>query len=383
MGYFRNSFLVTGAGLALGAFLGWGTSHSWAGALSTMFIVAVLAILEVSLSFDNAVVNAVVLKKMTPVWRRRFITWGIAIAVFGMRIVFPLVIVAIITRIDPISALVMAATDPDRYSSILTGAHISVSAFGGAFLAMVGLRHFFNCEKAVHWIAVIERPLARLGRIEAVELGLVLLLLYVVSTCLIGAEQFEFLVAGIFGLVTYIGVDGVSALLNVESAVTGEIVRSGAASFLYLEVLDASFSFDGVIGAFALSNNLFIIAIGLGIGAMFVRSLTIMLVERETLACYRYLEHGAFYAIIALAVMMFMSTVQHIPEVVTGLIGAAFIVTAFVDSLRYNRRAGASEPVAVPVASNGEIVKVQSLQESSRRPIREPPETTRPESRLK
>jgi hypothetical protein len=106
------------------------------------------------------------------VWRRRFITWGIAIAVFGMRIVFPLVIVAIITRIDPISALVMAATDPDRYSSILTSAHISVSAFGGSFLAMVGLRHFFNCEKAVHWIAVIERPLTRLGRIEAVELGI-------------------------------------------------------------------------------------------------------------------------------------------------------------------------------------------------------------------
>jgi len=344
-----------------------------------MFIVAVLAILEVSLSFDNAVVNAVVLKKMTPVWRRRFIPWGIAIAVFGMRIVFPLLIVAIITRIDPISALVMAATDPDHYSSILTSAHISVSAFGGSFLAMVGLKHFFNCEKAVHWIAVIERPLTRLGRIEAVELGLVLLLLYLVSTWLIGPEKFEFLVAGIFGLVTYIGVDGVSALLNVESAVTGEIVRSGAASFLYLEVLDASFSFDGVIGAFALSNNLFIIAIGLGIGAMFVRSLTIMLVERETLACYRYLEHGAFYAIIVLALMMFLSTVQHIPEVVTGLVGAGFIVTAFVDSLRYNRRAAAAAPSADPVKSNGEILRIQNLQEPSVGRLREPRATSRPE----
>jgi hypothetical protein len=383
MGYFRNSFLVTAAGLGLGAVLGWGTTHTWAGVFSTIFIVAVLAILEVSLSFDNAVVNAVVLKKMTPVWRHRFITWGIAIAVFGMRIVFPLVIVAIITRIDPISALVMAATDPDRYARILTGAHVSVSAFGGAFLAMVGLKHFFNHEKDMHWIGVIERPLTRLGRIEAVELGLVLLLLYLVSSWLVGLEQFEFLVAGIFGLVTYIAVDGVSAMLNVESAVTGEVAQSGATLFLYLEVLDASFSFDGVIGAFALSNNLFIIAIGLGIGAMFVRSLTIMLVERETLASYRYLEHGAFYAIIALAVMMFLNAVKHIPEVVTGLIGAGFIVTAFVDSLRYNRRVGASEPVTDPVASNGEILKIQNLQESSVRPLREPPETSRPESRIK
>lgn len=303
-----------------------------------MFIVAVLATLEVSLSFDNAVVNAAVLRQMTPLWRRRFITWGIAIAVFGMRIVFPLAIVAIIARIGPISALLMAATDPDNYSRVLTSANVSVSAFGGAFLAMVGLRHFFNCDKKVHWIAVIERPLTRLGRIEAVELGLVLLLLYSVSTWLSSQDQFEFLASGIFGLVTYIAVDGISALLRVESAVSGEVVQSGAASFLYLEVLDASFSFDGVIGAFALSNNLFIIAIGLGVGAMFVRSLTIMLVERETLTSYRYLEHGAFYAIIALAVMMFLNAVNHIPEVITGLIGAAFIAAAFIDSIRYNRR---------------------------------------------
>ena len=346
-GYFRNSYLVTAAGLGLGAFIGWKATGTLIGVLSTMFIVAVLAILEVSLSFDNAVVNATVLKEMTPAWRRRFITWGIAIAVFGMRIVFPLVIVAIIAQIDPFSALVMAATDPDRYSRVLTSAHVSVSAFGGAFLAMVGLKHFFDHEKDVHWIAMIERPLTRLGRIEAVELGLVLLLLYLVSSWLPGTSRSSSSSLGSSACVTYIAVDGIAAVLAVESAVTGEVVRSGAAAFLYLEVLDASFSFDGVIGAFALSNNLFIIAIGLGIGAMFVRSLTIMLVEQETLASYRYLEHGAFYAIVALAVIMFVNTISHIPEVVTGLIGAGFIGAAFVDSIRYNRRTrGAPKPVA-------------------------------------
>ncbi len=148
-------------------------AHTIVGAFSTLFIVSVLAILEISLSFDNAVVNATVLKEMSPLWRHRFLTWGIAIAVFGMRIVFPLVIVAIIARIDPWSALVMAATDADEYSRLLISAHVSVAAFGGAFLTMVGLKHFFNQEKDVHWIAIIERPLTRLGRIEAVELGLV------------------------------------------------------------------------------------------------------------------------------------------------------------------------------------------------------------------
>jgi hypothetical protein len=339
IGYFRNSLFVTAGGLGLGAFIGWRVAGNVIGCLSTMFIVAVLAILEVSLSFDNAVVNATVLKEMTPVWRKRFITWGIAIAVFGMRIVFPLIIVAVVAGIDPFSALVMAATEPDNYSRFLTSAHISVSAFGGAFLAMVGFKHFFDHEKDVHWLAVIERPLAKLGRIGAVELGLVLLLLYLISYRLHEHEQVEFLMAGIFGLITYIAVDGVSVLLSVESAVSGEVARSGLAAFLYLEVLDASFSFDGVVGAFALSNNLFIIAIGLGVGAMFVRSLTILLVEHETLTSYRYLEHGAFYAIIALAVIMFVNTVSHISEVVTGLIGTGIITASFLDSIRYNRRA--------------------------------------------
>lgn len=338
MKYFRNSSIVTAVGLSLGFYLGWRISGTIGGGLSTTFIVFVLSILEVSLSFDNAVVNATVLKDMPPIWRRRFLTWGIAIAVFGMRIVFPLVIVAVIAQIDPWSALVLAATDPDEYSRLLTSAHVSVSAFGGAFLAMVGLKHFFDHEKTIHWIGIIEQPLTRMGRIEAVEIGLVMLLLWAISAWLPEHEKLEFLVSGIFGLLTFIAVDGISAVLDAESTAIGEVARSGGAAFLYLEVLDASFSFDGVIGAFALSNNLFIIAIGLGVGAMFVRSLTIMLVEQDTLAEYRFLAHGAFYAIIALGVIMFLKTVMHVPEVVTGLIGAGFIVAALADSIRYNRR---------------------------------------------
>jgi hypothetical protein len=338
MRYFRGSILVTILGIIAGAALGWELSGTVQGTLTTVFIVAVLGVLEVSLSFDNAVVNAKVLQQMDPVWQRRFITWGIAIAVFGMRIVFPLAIVAIIAQIGPIAALVLAATDPDQYSHILISADVSVSAFGGAFLAMVGLKHFFDTNKEEHWLTSIERPLTQLGRIEAVELGLVMLLLWGVSSRLPEHEQIGFLVAGMLGLVTYIAVDGISAVLDPEAAVTGTVKRTGAASFLYLEVLDASFSFDGVIGAFALSNNLFVIAIGLGIGAMFVRSLTIMLVNKGTLTEYRYLEHGAFYAIVALGVIMFLKTIMHVPEVVTGLIGAGFIGVAFWDSVRHNRR---------------------------------------------
>lgn len=307
--HLRGSLWVTAIGLAIGAYVGWQSSGTIQGTLGALFIVSVLAVLEISLSFDNAVVNATVLRDMDEVWRRRFITWGILIAVVGMRIVLPVVIVAILGKLSPWEAIVMASTSPDEYAAILTSAHISVAAFGGAFLAMVGLRYFFDRDKEVHWIVVVESSLARLGRVQAIEIGVVLLLLYLVGEQLNETDRLDFLISGIFGLVTYIVVDGMGALLQGDN-VGPHVVRSGFSSFMYLEVLDASFSFDGVIGAFALTTNLIIIAVGLGIGAMFVRSLTIAFVEKGTLAQYRYLEHGAFYAIIALGVVMFLSTLR-------------------------------------------------------------------------
>jgi len=343
--YFRGSLLFTALCLAIGAVLGWEISHDIAGTLGVLWIVLVLGVLEVSLSFDNAVVNATVLRDMDPVWRKRFLSWGIIIAVFGMRILFPLVIVAIAAQVGPIEALKLAATDPVTYERIITGAHVGISGFGGAFLAMVGLTFFLDEDKDLHWIGVIERPFSGLSRISGLAIGIVLLALYGISRMIAPEEAMTFITAGIFGLVAYIAVQAIGALLEQgegdEDAahangqnVAVAAAKSGLAAFLYLEVLDASFSFDGVIGAFALSNNLFIIALGLGIGAMFVRSMTVMLVDRGTLSEYRYLEHGAFYAIIALATIMLLSVRFEIPETVTGLIGAGLIGLAFVASLR-------------------------------------------------
>jgi hypothetical protein len=112
---------------------------------------------------------------------------------------------------------------------------------------------------------------------------------------------------------------------------------SGLVSFLYLELIDASFSLDGVLGAFALSHDIVIITIGLAIGAMFVRSLTIMFVEKGTLDEFIYLEHGAHWAIGVLAILMFISTVVHIPEVITGLSGLGIILSSVVSSKLYEK----------------------------------------------
>ena len=339
LNYFYGSFVVTFLGLLLGFGVGYVYSGTWAGAFSALFLTFVLSILEVSLSFDNAVVNASVLKKMTPLWRHRFITWGILIAVFGMRIVFPLAIVSIIAGINPWAAIMLAATKPQEYAEIMLSSHVALAGFGGAFLLMVAFRYFFNQEKVTHWFVGLETFLVGMGRIQAIELAISLMLFYFLSRLLkTPEEQVTLLVSGIFGLVTFVLVDGVSAFLQLPAEGQRNIEKASAAMFLYLEILDASFSFDGVIGAFALTNNLFIIAAGLGIGAMFVRSMTILLVEKETLNEFLYLEHGAFYAIGALAAMMLLDLFVHVPEVVTGLIGAVFIILSIWASIRHERK---------------------------------------------
>ncbi len=332
--YFLGSYLSAVVGLILSAFVGYYYGGTTTAAVEALFIAAVLAVLEISLSFDNAIVNAVVLKEMTPLWRHRFLTWGMLIAVFGMRLVFPLAIVSVVGKIDPWSALVMAATQPDQYAALMTSAHLSVAAFGGAFLLMVTLNYFYDENKKTHWIPWIEKPVSHFGRIEAIEIAISMTILLVLMTFLPENEQLTFLKAAMGGLVTYVIVDGIGSYLEASEESMHNVHKASAGMFLYLEVLDASFSFDGVVGAFAITHNLFIIMIGLSIGAFFVRSLTIMFVEKETLSEFAYLEHGAFYAIGVLAMIMLMDPFLHIPEWVTGLLGAIIIVIAFIWSVR-------------------------------------------------
>ena len=329
----------------LGAWLGYNTAGVQ-GAINVFIICAVLSILEISLSFDNAIVNAKVLKDMDAVWQKRFLTWGILIAVFGMRIVFPLLIVAIAAHLGPIEAVQLAITQPDEYARILTGAHVGIAAFGGTFLMMVGLKYFFDAEKEVHWIHVLEERLTRYASLEGIEIGLVLVGILIMYYVLPAEDAMTFVVAAIYGLLTFLGVELIGHVLDASQEQMDTVHKAGLGAFLYLEVLDASFSFDGVIGAFALSNNMFIIAIGLGIGAMYVRSMTIMLVDKGTLNEFRFLEHGAFYAILALAVIMYLQTLTHIPEVVTGLLGAAMIIAALYASIVWKRNNPESEEQA-------------------------------------
>jgi hypothetical protein len=336
LSYFNWSFVFTILAVGAGYYFG---------GMPGLYAVLMLGLLETSLSIDNAVVNAKQLNKMTPFWRKMFLTVGMVIAVFGMRIVFPILIVAITTGMGMWDVSVMAMNDPAKYAATLTATHSMIAGFGGAFLMLVFLKFFLDAEKDTHWVAMIEKPLAKIGNAESIQIVITMAILYIVSKYIaIPAEAISFLMAGGAGIITYVLVDSLELFTGneEEEVVTNGtavmVAKNGLMGFLYLEVLDASFSFDGVIGAFAVTNNLLVIALGLGVGAMFVRSMTLYLVDKGTLAEFRYLEHGAFYAIGALATIMFISTFHHMSELVSGTIGAAFIVVALISSIMHNRK---------------------------------------------
>ncbi|MGX5694356.1 DUF475 domain-containing protein [Dermacoccus abyssi] len=365
---FGWSVAITVAGLVGGFFLG---------GVSGLAIVAILIVLEVSLSFDNAVVNATILKRMNAFWQKIFLTVGILIAVFGMRLVFPLLIVCLTGGVGPMKAIDLAIKGGDQetpgtYAYMLHEAHPSIAAFGGSFLLMLFLNFVFEDHK-VKWLKPIERPLAKIGKLDQLSVVVALLVLVLASQFL-AEDPGTVLFSGVLGVMTYLLVGGLGDLFEQQGIAghddadddgaedadatddkaaakngkgdkqPGVGTAAGKAAFflfMYLEVLDASFSFDGVIGAFAISQDIFIIAVGLGVGAMWIRSLTVYLVRQGTLDDYAYLEHGAMWAIGALATILFISIKHEVPEVITGLIGVGFIGAAFLASVRRNKRIAA------------------------------------------
>lgn len=348
------------------------------GGLPALFLVLILGVFEVSLSFDNAVVNAKILDKMSEKWQKLFLSVGIIIAVFGMRLAFPLIIVGVTTGLNPMEAwsLAMEKGDPHEagtYGYILHQAHPQIAGFGGMFLLMLFLDFILDAdgERDLHWISPIEKRLVALGKVSrmSVILGLVAL----VSTAFLADEAHlvDVLISGAAGMLSYLLVNAMGNHFenkldedeeNASSGVSNAAKLTGKAaffSFLYLELIDGSFSFDGVIGAFAITTDPVIIGLGLGfVGAMFVRSITIFLVRKGTLNDYVYLDHGAHWAIGALAVILIVSIAVEVPEIVTGLLGVFLIVAALISSVAYNKKQHALEEAELEQsAQDGALTK--------------------------
>ena len=305
-------------------------------AIATMLI---LLVIEIMFSFENAIINAKILTTMSEFWQTMFLSVGIIIAIFGMRIVFPIAIVAISTGLPWKEVLDLALNNPTEYSAQLDKAEPSILAFGGAFLLMLATAFFTDTHNKVTWIKKPERFVKRFSSrwtpaaVTAGAIGVVALLSDHTQTVL---------TAGAVGIVTYLAIHGLTDLFEkFQSKPVGSkkaLQKTGIAAFMtfmYLELLDASFSLDGVIGAFAITQQVVLIAAGLGAGALWVRSMTVYMVRRGTLGRYRYLEHGAHYTVLVLAFVMLVSELVHLPEAFAGTAGLLLIGSSIYASKRY------------------------------------------------
>ncbi|MFA7091947.1 MAG: DUF475 domain-containing protein [Arcobacteraceae bacterium] len=326
-----------------------------------------LTILELSLSFDNAVINALILANMPPLWRRRFLTWGMLIAVFGVRLIFPILIVFATTNLSFVESFSLAIHNPSEYEKVIMASHHIVMAFGGIFLLMIFLSFLFNENKEVHWIASIERYASRWSSLGNLKILIAILIVAVIGLnapsditidgVLTKIDKGDIVLPMIYGILLFLSIEFLRGILEddgsknethtlenqrekIEHVAHSKVAKGGLASFIYLELIDMSFSFDGVLGAFAVSQNIVIIMLGLGAGAFAVRNLTILMVDRGTVAEYIYLEHGAMWSIGLLATSMMVQIFTHLPH---GLIIAFAIIPitiAFIHSVRENRLNG-------------------------------------------
>jgi uncharacterized protein len=308
--------------------------------LQAALLTLALIVIEMTFSFDNAIINARILNTMSPFWQRMFMTIGILIAVFGMRIVFPIVVVMLGAGLSWQDVLNLALNNPDEYAEKLHEAHPSISSFGGMFLMMLTLDFFLDKSRDVLWLKRFESAMQKIGHtwmptvISVVITG-------VVAVLPMNAHPIETLRAGLFGIGLYLAIKGLTELFSRRQGVKNEsgkaLVKTGMAgfiAFLYLEVLDASFSLDGVIGAFAITQNVVLIAIGLGVGALWVRSFTLYMVHHKTLHTYHYLENGAHYTIGLLSLFLLSSLFFGVPEAIAGIAGVAIIAMSIVASKR-------------------------------------------------
>ena len=239
MKHFKGSLIVTALGLITALLIG---------GIPALYIVALLAILEISLSFDNAVVNAKVLGEMDKKWQDRFITWGMPIAVFGMRFLFPILIVAISSGTGAWETFNMAINNPHEYKEVLESIEQLIYAFGGAFLLMVFLEFIFDLDKEEQWIKVIENSKA-IHFVGKIEMSKMIIAMSLGVSLIIMTSSVSVALAYFSGILLHALISSLDEVFNVNG------IRQGIVGLLYLEVLDASFSFDGVITAQSKSTN--------------------------------------------------------------------------------------------------------------------------------
>ena len=293
---------------------------------SILLIVGGLVLFETITSIDNAIINAEVLTTMSEKAKRWFLTWGLLVAVFALRGLLPFAIVwAVNPSMGPIELVTATFSgDPAIHEAIEASAPILLSG-GGIFLIFL----FF------HWLFLEPKNFGLSGEKFFYTQGV--WFYAVVSIILAAVVWFSLHIDPLMAFGAVVGSTAFfithgfkeNAAKAEEELIKNTTSRSDWSKILYLEAIDATFSIDGVLGAFAFTLAVPLILIGNGIGAFVVRELTIRNVER--IKKYAYLKNGAMYSVFFLGIIMLLDSFGlHIPEwfspvVTVGVVGFFFL----------------------------------------------------------
>ena len=298
--------------------------------ISLLLTVIGLALFETISSIDNAIINAEVLHGMSVKARRWFLVWGLFLAVFVVRGVLPLVIV---WAVNPSLGLLGAFTatfsnDPRFHESIEASAPILLAGCG-IFLIFLFFHWLFLEEKSfgLH----VEKFFVRQGVWFYATVSVVLMMVVWFALAINPMMAFGAVVGSTAFFITH------GFKQNAEAAeqklLGGSSGTTDVSKILYLEILDATFSIDGVLGAFAFTMSVPIILIGNGLGALVVRQLTMGNIDR--IKKYAYLKNGAMYSVLCLGLVMLADAFgMHIPEWVSPILTIGVILFFFLKSHR-------------------------------------------------
>lgn len=302
--------------------------------IDILLIIGGLVVFEIVNSIDNAIINAHVLKSMSVKWRRIFLFWGIIFAVFVVRGVLPFFIVWItVPGLSPAQVFgAVFSGSPEVINAVNEGKPLILMG-AGVFLLLLYLHWLFLEQKSPLFVVdKLIKPHFGIWFFACAAILLVALLYFARGNPIL-------MLSAAMGNAVFFILYGFREQAEKQSA---RLMKSGAhlgdfSKLLYLEVLDASFSFDGVLGAFAFTTSIPLILIGNGIGALVVRDLTIKSIDR--VAKYKFLKNGAMTSIGILgAIIIFESFAEslklgiHIPDAAAPLITFALVGVAFWES---------------------------------------------------
>jgi len=256
-----------------------------------------LCLFEVISSVDNAVVNANILGTMPHKYRKIFLFWGLLFAVFAVRGLLPFVIVWMANPSLGIGQVIGAAFSGSPEMGVyLEHSKPLLLLGGGIYLFFVFLSWLFLEEKKYAFLAE--------GFIHRQGVWFYALASLLTTTVVYFSLQQNpiMALAATIGVSAFFITDGFKKNAEEKEKKLMDPSMSAWSKIVYLEVLDASFSIDGVIGAFAFTVSVPLIILGNGLGALVVRELTIKGIDLITK--FAYLKNGAMYAIGVLGAMM-------------------------------------------------------------------------------